>query len=202
MNLRRTICALCGSTLALAGCSTTYVPRPGPRVAVVIQEGRPGFLREGKFYSGGGLFGGDIDEAVRGNPEAESHANAYRAGMIGGFAAVMAGLASTIGGGILFFGNSRGDDNRDPTAQAAGGVLLLGGLAAYVTGAILQSNAQPHLWDAINIYNDGVYDPGAPPRPYGPYAPPPVWQNAPPAPSSSGTNPPLPPPAATAPTFR
>lgn len=171
--------SVCVSTLALSGCSTSYAPRPSPRVAIVMHGGTPGYVREGRVYPGGG-FGGDIDGAVRGNPEAESHARAYRASMIGGFAATLAGVASTIGGGMLYFDNAGEPENeRNKTAEAAGAVLALSGIAAYVTGLVLFANAQPHLWDAINIHNDGVYDPGLPPRPYGPYAPPPYGPNAP-----------------------
>jgi hypothetical protein len=191
---RRRMCCVWVSTVVLTGCSTSYAPRPSPRVAVVMQGGTPGYMREGRFYEGGG-FGGDIDEAVRGNPEAESHAKAYRAGMIGGFAATMAGVASTIGGGMLYVGNAGEDaSERDTTMQTAGGVLFLGGVAAYITGLVLFANAQPHLWDAINIYNDGVYDPGAPPRPYGPYGPQP--------PPAYGPNAPIAPPAPVAPPAR
>jgi hypothetical protein len=161
-----------------------------------MQASTPAYARDGRIYEGGG-FGGDLDEAVRGNPQAESHARAYRAGMIGGFAATMAGVASAIGGGMLYVSNSGGDaSERDPTLQTAGGVLFLGGIAAYVTGLVLLANAQPHLWDAINIYNDGVYDPGVAPRPYGPYGPeppPPYGPNPPAAPSPTGSNAPAPP---------
>ena len=205
------MCLVCASGIALSGCSTSYVPRPSPRVAIVMQGGTPGYLREGRVYPGGG-FGGDIDEAVRGNPEAESHARAYRAGMIGGFAATLGGVASTLGGGLLYFRNTGGPESeRDTTEQAVGGVLALSGIAAYVAGLVLLTNAQPHLWDAINSYNDGVSDGGGPPRPYGPYAPPPyvpnapgaapAWPNAPGAPSPSLPNAPAP-PAPTAPPGR
>jgi len=144
-----------------------------------MHGGTPGYAREGRVYPGGG-FGGDIDDAVRGNPEAESHARAYRAGMIGGFVATLAGVASTIGGGTLYFDSAGQPENeRNKTAEAMGGVLALSGIAAYVAGVVLFANAQPHLWDAINIHNDSVYDPGLPPRPYGPYAPTPYGPNAP-----------------------
>lgn len=194
MKYLRTTCAVFAGALAVSGCSTSYAPRPSPRVAVVMQGGTPGYAREGKVYPGGG-FGGDIDEAVRGNPEAEAHANAYRANMIGGFAATLAGVASFVGGGMLYFANSdETDRDRDATAQAAGGVLAIGGVAAYVTGLVLITTAQPHLWDAINLYNDGVYDPGVPPRPYGPYAAPPYGPMAPPGAAPYGTHLPAVPP--------
>jgi hypothetical protein len=42
-------------------------------------------------------------------------------------------------------------------ARAYTGLSLVGvGFAAYTTGFILVLSAQPHQWDAINIYNDEV----------------------------------------------
>jgi hypothetical protein len=166
------------SVAVLCGCSTSYAPRPGPRVAVAMQGGSLTYLREGKAYHGG-AFGGDIDDAVRGNALAEAHANAYRAKMIGGFAATMGGIASAVAGAVIYGNSENGSGQRDTAAQTAGITLGLGGIAAYVTGLVLMATAQPDLWDAINLYNDSVYDPGIPPRPYGPYAPPPGGPHAP-----------------------
>ena len=222
MKVRRTMCLGSVATLALTGCSTSYTPRPSPRVAVGMQGGSLTYMREGRAYQGG-AFGGDIDDAVRGNAEAESHANAFRAKLIGGFAATIGGVASAVAGGIVY-ANSDDNGHRDTTAQTAGIALALGGVAAYVTGLVLIATAQPDLWDAINLYNDSVYDPGIPPRPYGPYAPqpggpyapgvvPPYGGSAPPPMqpygAPPGANAPIappknesPPPASSAPMFR
>ena len=193
MKLRRTMCLVSVTALALTGCSTSYVPRPSPRVALAMQDGSMTYLRDGRAYPGGG-FGGDLDEAVAGNPEALSHAKAYRAQMIGGFAATMGGLASMIAGGLVYSNSEDASGRRDPTEQTVGITLGIGGLAAYVTGLVLLTTAQPHLWDAINIYNDSVYDPGVQPRPYGPSAPPPGSPTAPapqpPGVTAPGTAPP------------
>src|SRR5262245_35096536 len=101
LNLRRAISAVGVSTFALSGCSTSYAPKPHPRVALVMQGGTPVYIREGRVYPGGG-FGGDLREAVQGNAEAEAHAKTYRTHMVVGVTTALAGVASAIGGGILY----------------------------------------------------------------------------------------------------
>lgn len=161
MNLRGAISAVAVSAFALSGCSTNYAPRPSPRVAVVMQGGTPVYIREGRVFPGGG-FGGDLREAVQGNAEAESHAKAYRTNMIAGVTTTLVGVASAIGGGVLYFASSSGPENRrDTTGELIGGTLALSGIAAYATGMVLMLNAQPRLWDAVNAYNDGVEDGGS-----------------------------------------
>jgi hypothetical protein len=156
VNLRRAIFAAGVSTFALSGCSTSYAPRPTPRVAVVMQGGTPVYVREGRVFPGGG-FGGDLHEAVEGNPEAESYAKSYRTGMVAGVTTALVGIASAVGGSVLYLANSSGPENeRDGTAQAIGGTMALSGIAAYATGMVIMLHAQPHLWDAVNSYNDGV----------------------------------------------
>jgi hypothetical protein len=193
MKLRRAVGAVlvCTLTLAGAGCSTSYMPRPSSRVQVIMKGGTPAYVRDGKVYEGG-IFGGDLDEAVRGNPEAESHAKTYQNSMIGGFLATIAGGVS-LGGGAVLYAASSVDSSSDRSSQkTAGAALVFGGLAAYVVGLVLLSTAQPHHWDAINVYNDGVPDarmpyapmPGAAPlpMPYPPPAYPPPGQPVPAAP--------------------
>jgi hypothetical protein len=174
VNLRSAISAVGVSTFAISGCSTNYAPRPNPRVAVVMQGGTPVYIREGRVYPGGG-FGGDLREAVQGNPEAESYAKAYRTNMVAGVTTALAGVASTIGGGILYVASSsQPERERNATTETIGGTLALSGVAAFATGMVLMLNAQPHLWDAVNAYNDAV-DTGAPPRAYGPLVTPPPY---------------------------
>ena len=190
MTLRRAISVVGVSTFALSGCSTNYAPRPNPRVAVVMQGGTPVYIREGRVFPGGG-FGGDLREAVQGNPEAESYAKAYRTNMVAGVTTALAGVVSTIGGGILYVASSsRPENERSATAETIGGTLALSGVAAFATGMVLMLNAQPHLWDAVNAYNDGVdpggslrsYIPPGTPAPYGAFA------YAPPAPVGIAPN--------------
>jgi hypothetical protein len=131
-----------------------------------MQGGTPVYIREGRVYPGGG-FGGDLREAVQGNAEAESHAKTYRTNMIAGVTTTLAGAVSAIGGGILYVASSsQTESQRNPTTETIGGTLALSGVAAFATGMVLMLNAQPHLWDAVNAYNDGVED-GDSQRAYG-----------------------------------
>ena len=85
--------------------------------------------------------------------------------------------------------------------QTAGGTLLIAGLVADIVAVIVVSTAEPHMWDAINVYNDGVPDfryPMPPPYAPGPYAPP---LNVP-APPGSALPPPTSPPPPPAPAPR
>lgn len=136
-TITATICAV-----ALGGCSTVYQPRATGRVFPVMQGGTVKFARDGKV--------GDLDEAVKGNPAAESEARSYLTLSIAGASVVLAGTAGLVGGAFL----APKDNNSQPSAASAG--LLLGGLAAVVVGDILLMMAIPHLYDALNIYNDGL----------------------------------------------
>jgi hypothetical protein len=168
---------------------------------MIMKGGTPGYLRDGRVYEGG-IFGGDLEEAVRGNPEAEEHARSFHNGMLGGFLSTIAGGAGMVGGLLLVASGSNSNGPDDTTKQTIGGSIAVGGLAAYVLGLVLITTAQPHMFDAINIYNDGVDARYAPPAyapvPYapGPYGPPRPYPPPPPVlPPGPGAQP-LPPPAA------
>src|SRR5258708_10752004 len=190
MIARSTMCSALALLVSLAtGCSTAYMPRPGPRVQVIMKSGTPSYARHGRVYEGG-IFGGELEEAVRGNPEAESHSRSYRNGMTTGFILTLLGGASVIGGVGFVAAGTNGSGSNDTSKQTAGGTLLLAGLVADIVGIIVVATAEPHMWDAINVYNDGIPDFRYPAR--SPYAPPPY---APPpyVPAPPGSPPPPPP---------
>lgn len=134
------------------------MPQRSPRVQLIERHGAPVFVRDGNVYEGG-AFGGGLEDAVRGNPQAEEHARAYRHGMVGGLVATLLGTGLMVGSLATLPRESDREDRSTPTVPLT---LFAAGLASYVTGSILLLNAQPHMWDAINIYNDGL------PPPYGP----------------------------------
>jgi hypothetical protein len=151
-----------------AGCSSAYMPRPGRQISVVMDSGHLAYVRDGRKYEGG-LFGGDIDEAVQGNPQAEEYASEYRTGMITGFALTMLGVAGLLGGLVATDAELAAQPaNNQTTPPVPGLVTLAAGAIAYGAGLILLFNAQPHLFDAINVYNDGVAAPNASPAPQAP----------------------------------
>ena len=126
MRLRRAVGGflVCTLTLASTGCSTSYMPRPSSRVQVIMKGGTPAYVRDGKVYEGG-IFGGDLDEAVRGNPEAESHAKSFQNGLIGGFLTTIVGGASLITGAALFAGDAaKSSSDRYSSQQTIGASLI------------------------------------------------------------------------------
>jgi hypothetical protein len=136
------------------GCSSSYVPLQSPRVAIVMEGGSHAFVRDGVKYEGG-LFGGDIEAAVRGNPKAEAQARTYKNLVVGGFVLTLAGEAAAVGG-LSIIG---ADAARNQTLSTPAAVLLGGGVVGYLVGLGLLLSAPPHLYDAVNIYNDGLTPP-------------------------------------------
>src|SRR5258708_39487874 len=107
-----------------------------------MKSGTPSYVRDGRVYEGG-IFGGELEEAVRGNPEAESHARSYRNGMTTGFILTLLGGASVIGGVGFVAAGTNGSGSNDTTKQTAGGTLLLPGLVAGIVGNILGATPPP-----------------------------------------------------------
>lgn len=150
-----TLCAL----IATPGCATSYLPRPGRRISTVMLNGSLAYVRDGRVFPGG-AFGGELLEAVRGNPEAERHARAFRTGTAAGFGLTMAGLgliliadAVLIGG--VGSGSSGSTYNTLPLLIGLDG----GAVGLALAGALVSMSAQPRHFDAINVYNDGVPEP-------------------------------------------
>jgi hypothetical protein len=136
------------------GCSSGYTPLRSPRVAIVMEGGSHAYVRDGVKYEGG-LFGGDIEAAVQGNPRAEAEARTYKNLVVGGFALSIAGETSALAGVVLM-----GKDATQNQAMSTPGPILLGaGLLAYLVGLGLLFSGPPHLFDAVNIYNDGLSPP-------------------------------------------
>jgi hypothetical protein len=157
---RLALAAMGASTL---GCSSTYMPRPSPRVSLVMDSGSYAYVRDGKKYEGG-LFGGDLDEAVKGNPEAEHYASAYKGGIATGFVLSLVGAVG-IGVGAGVAGSELANQPPGSSSVPVTGLVVMGaGLLVSIIGDVVILNAAPHLFDAINAYNDGLQA-AAPPAP-------------------------------------
>jgi len=132
-----------------------------------MESGTYAYVRDGKKYEGG-VFGGDLEEAVRGNARAEEYARAYKTGMATGLALSFLGAAATIGGAVLL-GYQAGQTPSGQSVPLTGLFIALGGLVVDIAGDIVVSSAQPHLTDAINAYNDGLLtQTSSPPTAHGP----------------------------------
>jgi hypothetical protein len=148
--------------LAVGACSSHYMPRHPGRVAVIIRDGQPAYVRDGTTYEHG-MLGGGLQEAVAGNAAAEAVASEYHTRMMTGFGAIVVGaLGMATGLGMLSYNEFNDPHNanvRTPAlVMAAGGVL-------FTLGAGYSICADPYRWDAINIFNDseplGPLPPGA-----------------------------------------
>jgi hypothetical protein len=142
-------------TFALASCMTTYEPRPSPRLAMIMESGNPLLVRDGRRFHLG-LFGGELEEAVTPNALAMEHATTFRSQLLGGFAlGVAGGIGLGVGIGTLGVATSERQDKAIPLT------ILISSAVAYLVGLGLIVGAQPHMHDAINVYNDWI-DAGMP----------------------------------------
>jgi|SRR6185369_3538846 len=171
-----------------AGCSSSYEPARSPRIVTVVEGGQPTFVKNGERI-GGPAFGSGLADAVASNPEAERQASIGRNLVLGGFVLDLVGLGSVIGGTVVF---AKQDSPNEPSP--AGTALVLGGVAAVLAGSVLILAGQPHIYDAVNIYNDSL-EPRTPR--VDPTLPPPPTQPSPAAPTPP--TPPTPPPTALGP---
>ncbi len=139
-------------------CSSSYVPAVSPRVSLVMKGGTYAYVRDGKEYEGG-IFGGDIEEAVRGNPQAEEYAREYKDGMLTGFALSVLGVAAPKCGATMAGASVGSTESNASTLGVAGLAITGGGLLTEIIGVIVQANALTHVFDAVNAYNDGLARP-------------------------------------------
>jgi hypothetical protein len=179
---------------ALGGCGgAIYTPRQSPRIQVVPDGSGLGLVKNGRPYSFG-FLGGNVDEAVQGCPPAEAEARDYRNKSIAAFVLnTLGGASAGVGAGILIYNDTRSTPDNGLTIGSL--TALIGGLTLSLVGSILVANAQPHLWNAINLYNDSLPVPYVPvPQGYGAYPGYPTYPGYPAGPPQ-GAPPPMPVPA-------
>jgi hypothetical protein len=166
---RRLRACLAGALLAsplVTGCASTYLPRPSPRVQMVTENGSPALVKDGHSYSFN-MFGGNLEDVVEGNPRAEAEARSFRTKTVTGFVLSTVGAVSA-GIGTGYFVENELAASPSTTVRTGSLTAALGGLVVSIVGSAIAGSAQPHLWNAINIYNDGLS------TPY------PLWPPAPP----------------------
>jgi hypothetical protein len=161
---------------------------------MVMDDGAPTLVRDGHSFEAG-FLGGGVVEAVEGSPAALEHAHTYRQYTIAGWTLYLGGLGLSLTGLGLW---RAGELHDNPQQANTGEVLALAGVAALITGAGFLLGAQPHLWDAVNLYNDEVDrrlrlsywpPPAVPPYRIPPTLPPPALvpsSGAEPSPASPG----------------
>ncbi|HEY0467471.1 MAG TPA: hypothetical protein VGC79_24895 [Polyangiaceae bacterium] len=151
--------------LLTQGCSSSYEPARSPRITTLVRGGYPTFVKDGQRI-GSPAFGTGLVDAVRDNPRAEHHARVGRNLIAAGWVTYLVGLGTGIGGIAVL-----AHDNTTLSTQQSnvGTALLLTSAATLLAGGVLLLCGQPHIYDAVNIYNDGL-EARVPPAPLGPRA--------------------------------
>lgn len=134
--------------IATFGCaSSAYTPRPSHRISFVASDGSAKLVRDSRTF---GIW--DLDQAVAGNPAAESNAHAFKQRTIGGLVLDIAGLGLVVGG-LTGVGEV---PSPSTTRRAVGYGVAGGGLVGIIAALALVTSGTAHFYDAINIYNDSV----------------------------------------------
>jgi hypothetical protein len=141
-NAFRMLAFLVAATL---GCSTAYMPRPSRRISLIESGGALNLTRDSQTF---GIW--NVEQAVAGNPQAESEARAYTHHTAAGLILDFGGIA-LIGTGIGIGGQSVSSTRKDVSAG-----LVVGGLVSITAAIALIVTGVSHLYDAVNIYNDGL----------------------------------------------
>jgi hypothetical protein len=134
--------------LIFAGCATSYRPQDSGRVSFVLDGPGISLYKDGHRYGASGLSSDPI-RAVTGNPAAEEHARVFvqRSRIWAILTAVaVASLATAIA--VNPSGNG---GHRDMSAA-----LAVTGFASLTGGAVVGATGLSHIYDAVNIYNDGL----------------------------------------------
>src|SRR6476661_956884 len=96
--------------LALAACSSQYMPRTPGRVAVTTRNGQQVYVRDGMVHEAG-MFGDGLRDAVAGNPAAERAAIEHHDRLVNGFIGMLGGaLVISAGATWLVYDAARADE--------------------------------------------------------------------------------------------
>lgn len=156
--LRPTLPALLLVSVATTGCffqSSHYQPRQrGRQVALVLDDNRPALQGEGRTTSVG-WFGGGLVERVEAVSEAASAARSYRKRVIWSAVTGIPSGACLIGGVLYYVDEvAQHGENYDPPLGFD--FLMVGCAAGLLASQLLLVSANTYLYDAVNLYNDGV----------------------------------------------
>ncbi len=137
----------------VVGCTSSYEPARSPRIATIVDGGQPTFVKDGVRF-GSPVWGTGLVDAVQGHPQAEHHARVGRNLIVGGFVVSLVGLGTEVGG-LVVAANS--DAATAPDSQmGVATALVISGAVVLIAGSVLVLSGQPHVYDAINIYNDSL----------------------------------------------
>lgn len=140
-----------GFMTALAtACACGSGPTPGERVQVVHTTSGLAFVRGSERYDDGKL-GRGLRHAVHGVPDAERHADAHAHLRMGGFLFELGSVLLTGAAVVSAVQNDESGNALDTSMALAGGAV-----AFSVVSSAMYERSTPHVYQAVNIYNDEV----------------------------------------------
>jgi hypothetical protein len=142
--------------LLALGCSSSYTPRAGRRISIVMSGGQIAYVRDGRTIEHG-ILGGGLVDAVEGVPEAEEAAHIYHRRTVSGFLVGMGGLLCSSFALTRALRDAEGDGDGSTALTVS-----LGCFAGSMAGFVIMGSGAPYLYDAINIYNDAAETPTSP----------------------------------------
>jgi hypothetical protein len=137
--------------LAVAACSSSYIPQTRGRVAMIMQHGGPAYVRDGEIIRHG-FLGSGLVRAVAGNPGAEHAAHEYRSRLGWGLFYGLGGLVCSTVSMVVAIDSAV--DSESGAGVPTGVWVSLGCLVASFAGFGYLATAEPYRYDAINIFND------------------------------------------------
>jgi hypothetical protein len=139
----------------VGACSSSYMPRSRGRIAVMMQNGAPTYVRDGQPHPHG-WFGAGLSEAVAGNRLAEQAADEYHDRLVDGVLLTTVGalcMPATLAYALV---QSEEGSGLSRTSGEIAGAVAIGCAVMLVGGAAYAASAEPYRWDAINLFNDGA----------------------------------------------
>jgi hypothetical protein len=138
-----------------SACSSHYMPRANGRVAIMMQDGTPVYVREGLVIQPG-FLGSGLEQAVAGNPGAMAAARRFHNGGRDALIEVLIGGLAFLGGTTVLSAELASTNGLPPRATEAAGAAAIVGAVLMTYGMFQALDAQTYQWDAINIFNDGA----------------------------------------------
>ncbi len=142
-----------------SACITgAHQPRNTPFLKTVVVDGMVKYRVGAQDYEAG-IFG-DLAGAVATVPEARDYAEEAEANGLLGLTLITGGaMLAGVGAGLTVLGAASGPEPDAPEGLELLGVgLAVAGLAATIGGAVLAIESQAGQFDAINAFNDAMWD--------------------------------------------
>jgi len=152
---------LLANLIAVTGCIrylSHYQPRQRGRQLVLVQDDNKPALQGEGGTTGVGWFGGGLVDRVEAVPAADEAARTYRRRNVWSTITGIPSGICVIGGGSYYL-SELADHGEEYDPPLTWSFLMVGCVGGLLASQLLRLSAESYLYDAVNLYNDGV-EPG------------------------------------------